>query len=199
MTLTASNQSHRIAFRFDLNRALLAMAQIVDALGEVDKAKLIKLLYIADKSHFLSHGYPITGDTPLAMKWGPVPCSCLEALDGVLWPDADAAFRYLHVVDDKVMLRHRPDGEPLSENERATLRQACQDHGHKQTWDLVRETREFSEYKEAYVEGAATPIPFESILEHSGDESKFRLGRPVVTPEMAAHMVCPFPAGDADL
>lgn len=78
MTLTASNQPHRIVFTFDLNRALIAMVQIVDALGEVDKAKLIKLLYIADKSHFLSHGSPITGDTPLAMKWGPVPCSCLE-------------------------------------------------------------------------------------------------------------------------
>jgi hypothetical protein len=69
----------------------------------------------------------------------------------------------------------------------------------QRTWDLAQETREYPEYKETYVEGTSTPIPFELILKHSGDESKFHLGRPVITPEMAAHMICPFPNDESDL
>ena len=175
------------------------MVELVDSLGEMDKAKLALLLYIADKGHFLGHGYPITGDSPYAMKWGPVPSSCVEALNGVLWPDADAAFRYLHVTDGRVMLRHRPARGALTEDQRETLLAVCKDHGRKQTTDLVRETQEYPEYKDASVEGTPAPIPFELILKHSGDVSRFRRGRPVVTPETAARMICPFPANESDL
>lgn len=189
----------RIAFHFDLDKAIQALAYLVDALGEVDKVALTKLVYLADREHFLEHGYPITGDRPCAMKWGPVPSATLSALNGEAFPEPDAAFRYLHIDDNKVMLRHRPGDGLLSDAEKRTLDAVARRHGGKRTWDLVRETHELPEYKEAYVEDTSRPIPYELILKHAGDDRHFRHGRPVISDATAAHMPCPFERSETDL
>ncbi|MCK4275964.1 MAG: SocA family protein, partial [Phycisphaerae bacterium] len=61
-----------IQFKWRPDKAIQATAYLVGKLGKVDKIKLIKLLYIADRDHFLQHGAPITGDDQYALNKGPV-------------------------------------------------------------------------------------------------------------------------------
>src|SRR5258706_9893863 len=103
----------RIVFQFDLTKALQAIAYLVSHLGEVEKVKLLKLLYIADREHFLRHGYPITGDRPYAMPWGPVPSACLDALNGQSWPHSDDAFEYIQVINNMVTVKVSPGEDRL--------------------------------------------------------------------------------------
>lgn len=189
----------RITFEFDLQKAVQAIAYIVKLLGAADKVKLTKLLYIADREHFLRHGYPITGDAPFAMRWGPVPSACLDALNGQSWPRADAAFEFLHVDDNRVTVRRDPGVDRLAAGEREVLDEVVRAHGAKDNWSLVGETHRYPEYREAYVEGTSRPIPYELILKHSGDARHYRHDRPVIAEATVQHMVCPFRRSEADL
>ena len=177
------------------------MAYLLEALGAgVDKLKLMKLLYISDREHFLRSGRPITGDSQYAMPFGPVPSNSLNLLNGDF--DLDP-FAHFHLEDRKVSM-HTPTGYTrLEDSDRQILDEVIQEHGAKHTFTLKRETHEFPEYKEAYPHGSWTSsvITYEVILKHHhrGDESKFRHGRPVISDEMASHMICPFPSSDADL
>lgn len=189
----------QIEFPFNLDKALGAMVYLVDRIGPVDKVKLTKLLYIAERNHFLRHGRPITGARQVAMDWGPVPSECLKVLDGELWPNADAAIPYLHVNDNSVSVRDKRPMQSLDETERAVLDQVVESFGKAEKWELVDYTHKFDEYKRVYVERTSRTIPYELLLELYGGENGFRLGRPVVSQATLSHMVCPFPAGDSDL
>ena len=186
-----------IKFNFDAEKALHAMAYVVRALGHVEKVKLMKLLYIADKEHFLEHGYPIAGDSQSAMPHGPVPSNTLDVLNGESLQDV---FAILHQDDNTITLRHYPDKSRLTEDDERTLDRVLVEHGGKQTWTLRNETHEYPEYKEVYVEGSSRRIPYELMLKHSGDERHFRHGRPVISAGTVERMTCPFaPGEDADL
>jgi uncharacterized phage-associated protein len=188
-----------IRFNFDLPKAIQAMAYFILRLGGVEKVKLMKLIYIADKQSFLDDGHPITGDRLCAMRWGPVPSDCLRAVNGELWPKPDEAFEYLHVDDNFVSVKKDPGMQLVSASERATLDSVFAIHSAKDKWKLVGETHRFPEYVEAYVEGTSKLISYESLLRHSGRADLFLLGRPVVSLDTLAHMVRPFPASETDL
>lgn len=186
----------QIRFHFNVDKALDAMAYFLDKLGTTDKAKLTKLVFLADREHFIRHGVPVTGDCQCAMKYGPVPSSTLDVLNGE-YPGASSVFDWIHVNDFRVELRSCPP-PMLSETEIASIKNVIAEHGHKGTWDLVRETHRLPEYVESFVEGTSKPIPYERIAKFSGDESRFRLDRAVISAETAAHMTCPF-SPDPDL
>jgi uncharacterized phage-associated protein len=189
----------RISFQFDLGKAVQAMAYLVRELTRVDKAKLMKLMYVADRDHFIEHGYPITGDEQVAMKYGPLPSACLDALDGNPRDAKARVFAYLQIEDTTVSLRKDPGDDRLAESEKAMLQRVAGQHRDKSTWALGRETHAYPEYQHTYREGTSTPIPWEVILRHYGGAAAFSKGRPVVSPEMAAHMTSPFSQPEPDL
>jgi uncharacterized phage-associated protein len=192
----------QIEFPFNLEKALGAMVYLVDRLGSVDKVKLTKLMYIADRNHFIQHGHPITGSHQKAMDYGPVPSECLDALDGELWPNPDAALPYLHIDDNSVTARDKSVVQALEESERAALDQVLRSFGSADKWALVQHTHSFPEYQTVYAGCKRTSrlIPYELLLQLYGGENGFRHGRPVISEATLAHMVCPIPAGaDADL
>lgn len=194
-----SKTALEIRFKFDLNKALAAMAYIINRLGPTDKVKLMKLLYIADRESFLRLGYPIIGDRPFAMKFGPVPSNCLDVVDGDRWPDErELIFHILSVDNYRVSLTGESPVD-LDGGEKAVLDEVMDRYGAMPPFDLVNVTHGFPEYREAYVEYTSKPISYESILRLCGDERHFRMNRPVISTEMAAHMECPFPGDDSDL
>jgi len=188
----------QIVFRFNLQKALQVLCYLLEKLGPTDKVKLIKLVYLADRTHFIEHGTSITGDRQCAMKWGPVPSCTLDALNGeVRGADAEL-FAFIHINDNRVEQRRSPGQALLSGAERDTLDRIIREHGAKQTWSLVEETHRLPEYVESYVEGTSTTIPYERIAKFSGSEARFRNDRAVISLETAAQMTCPFPP-DSDL
>ena len=189
----------QIAFRYNPTKALHAIAYTLGKIGSTDKVKLMKLLYLADKQHFIEHGYPITGDRLCAMPYGPVPSGTLDLVNGVpLLPSSDV-FAAIHLNDNQVSLRQEPADSQLSTAERRTLDAVVAAYAHLSPWALVRMTHHLPEYTEAYVEGSSRTIAYESIARHSASEARYRHDRPVISPETAARIACPFSPADADL
>ena len=71
---------------FKLDKAINSILYILEKLnGKTDMHKLCKILYFADQRHLSEYGRSITGDTYIAMQYGPVPSSVddiLKALRG---------------------------------------------------------------------------------------------------------------------
>jgi uncharacterized phage-associated protein len=69
----------------DMKKTFEASVQVIYFLlktfGEIDKLKLVKIIYFADKRHLIFGGRTITGDTYMAMKYGPVGSMVLNVLD----------------------------------------------------------------------------------------------------------------------
>ncbi len=58
-------------FRKDV--AIQAILYIAQCIERKDLHKICKILYYADQSHLSRYGRSITGDTYIAMEYGPVP------------------------------------------------------------------------------------------------------------------------------
>jgi len=190
-----------IRFSFDPAKSLEAMCYLVNRLDEVDKVALAKLLYIADRDHFLKHGRPITGDRLSALPRGPVCSNSLNLLGGEFDIYGHDAFEYIQQEGHTLSIHKMPPMNHLVDDDRETLESVLQQYGQmaKTTWDLVEATHKFPEYSEVFREGTSTMIPYELILKHYGDESKFHHDRPVITQDVACQMNRPFWGKNEDL
>lgn len=188
----------RIQYQFDVDKAVATMVALLRRIGPTDKLKLVKLLYLADRNCFLEFGHPITGDQPVAMKHGPVPSGCLNVLNGEI---ESQVFSFLHVRDREVALDQAPppDLEKFADHETQILEQTLEEYGGMTTGQLYCLVHELPEYKDCYVPGTSTAIPFERILQHHGTEDQFRQGRPVISREMRRYLTCPFPQSESPI
>lgn len=93
--------------------------------GRTDMHKLCKILYFADQRHLSLYGRGITGDTYIAMQYGPVPSNIddlLKALRGDSFfstSDEIAPLKECMVFDNRYIVRalKREDGDELSESD----------------------------------------------------------------------------------
>lgn len=154
-----SNKSKQI-FQYDV--ALNAMLYVLSELGsKTDMHKLCKILYFADQRHLSVYGRSITGDTYIAMKYGPVPSNIDDILKAVR---GDSFFS--NCVDDlkeKLGFVNRfivkgliqPDCEELSESDIECLHYAVEqcrnksfaqltELSHGIAWNRTAQDREMS-------------------------------------------------------
>jgi uncharacterized phage-associated protein len=164
------------------------MAFFVDRLGELEKIKLVKLVYLADREHFIRTGTPITGDRQVAMPYGPVPSGTLDAINGLVSGADQLVFRFLIVKNNKIHLHKSPGRSALSADEIDTLNKVLKESGKKDAWALANETHRLPEYNACYMEGTSTTIPYECIAKASGDKRRFRHERVVIPFESLASM-----------
>ncbi len=61
-------------------KIIQALCYILERIGQADKLKLVKLLYLADKRHLIQYGRTITGDEYWAMDYGPVGSATKDVL-----------------------------------------------------------------------------------------------------------------------
>ncbi|MEM1108106.1 MAG: Panacea domain-containing protein [Planctomycetota bacterium] len=196
-----STTNTAIRFDFSPSKSLQAMAYFIGKLGGVDKVALTKLLYVADRDHFISFGYPITGDRQCAMPHGPVPSNSLSVLDGEFGFTGDLdPYNFFNQNGYHLTIKHSPGVSDLSDSEIATLDLVLDRYGQiaKNTWRLVESTHEFPEYKEVFREKTSTLIPYELIIKHYADDRMLR-DRPVISQATASHMESPFWGSDSDL
>lgn len=81
-----------IRFRFDVKKVAQATAYLLKSMREErhNFMALLKMLYIVDRKSLKESGFPITGDTYVAMKHGPV----LSRTKGIRFSDAqESPFR----------------------------------------------------------------------------------------------------------
>ena len=131
--------------------------------------KLIKLLYLADREALLNWGWPITTDSYVSMKHGPVLSGVLNLINEGNVPSEDSAWSKfvsgpegydVHLLSDDV-----PSDE-LSRAEEGLLNSVFQRFGHMNRWTLVERLHELPEWKDP--DGSALPIRYSDILKAGG-------------------------------
>ena len=199
--MRTATDSTIIRFPFDAAKSLEAMCYLVSQMGKIDKVALAKLLYIADRDHFLKYGRPITGDKLFALPRGPVCSNSLNLLGGEFDIFGHDAYEYIEQQGHELTIHTMPPMNHLADHERDSLDTVLQQYGQmaQKTWALVETTHKFPEYAEVFQEGTSTLIPYELILKHYGGDSRFHHDRPVITQEVARQMNRPFWGSDEDL
>jgi uncharacterized phage-associated protein len=145
---------------FDYKKATQAINYLAQREGGViDKLKLIKLIYLADRYHLRKYGRPIINDTYLAMPLGPVGSSVKDIAEfsGFLAEEEkEYAGKYISVKkqDNIVMSINSVDTDIFSKTDLEALEFVYKEFGGLKASILVDITHEYPEWEK-----------FKSVLE----------------------------------
>lgn len=161
-------------FRYEsaLNAFLFALSKLG---GKSDMHKLCKILYFADQRHLSLYGRSITGDTYIAMQYGPVPSNVDDILKAVR---GDSFFSsYVEELKEKFTFENRyiiralsqPDLDELSNTDIECLSYAiefCRDRNFEQLTELSHGLAWSSTARDR-------SISVKDILREAGDEEEY--------------------------
>lgn len=193
------NMKTMLRFKFNPTKAIQAMARMLRQLGETDKVKLMKLLYLSDREHLIKHDRTITGGRLVAMDHGPLPSECLSLINGDYLSYDHDIYETLHLNDHRVSLRSDPGDDALTASEKAVLDDVIDRFGHMDTWPLRDETHRLPEYAAFYEPGTSRTIPVDSLIRMATPAKVDDRQRIRISTEMAAAIHRPFNTDDSDL
>jgi uncharacterized phage-associated protein len=153
-------------FSFSVEKAAQAAATILqlEPHPRMNSHRLLKLLYIADRTALEQMGRPIIGGRLLATTRGPLHSAILDLLHGraveaVSW---DKLFRLQHY---EVEMIENPGNDALSKREIDILHQVRGDHVSRDDVDLGDFASNFKEVKNnRSSDGQPLEIPFDQLL-----------------------------------
>ena len=127
---------------------------LLKTFGEMDKLKIVKLIYLADKYHLVSSTRTITGDNYVAMRHGPVGSMVLNVLNRnteYLKPDQlDFIDKYIRQStlgkDDYKCAADDMRYGQLSESDKDALTKIGGMFKDTDKWDLVELTHKYPEW-----------------------------------------------------
>lgn len=129
---------------FNMETAMEAILYIAQNIGQRrDMHKIFKTLYFADRDHLSRYGRSITGDSYIAMSYGPVPSKIDDIFKAVrgdsFFSDyADNLKKYFHFVNKYVIEPNRKaNTDYLSETDVECLDRAIAKCKDKTFWELV--------------------------------------------------------------
>ncbi len=163
-------------FKFDksVNSLLYALQQLGN---KTDMHKLCKILYFADQKHLSEYGRSITGDTYIAMQFGPVP-SCVDDIlkalrgDSFFSPSHEIEpLRQSMIFENRFMIRalQAPDMDELSTSDIKCLDYAieiCKDKSFEQLTRLSHGLAWSNTQRDR-------AISIKDILREAGDEEAY--------------------------
>jgi len=155
--------------RFREDKATQAAALLLKwAGGTMNYMKLIKLLYLADRTTLLRWGRPITFARPVSMRHGPVLSEILDLINEGSRP-GEASFWSRAVsspTNYEVRLNAECSADDLSDAEEAVLEEIFSQFGGVEPWALVdRLHRTLPEWTPT---NGAVPIQYRDILLKAG-------------------------------
>jgi uncharacterized phage-associated protein len=139
--------------------------------GSMDRMRLIKLLYIADRELLAESGRTLTGDRAVAMKNGPVLSRTYDLIKGTVNSPEDWD-RSLRSMGYKVVLVEDPGRGELTKREVAKLHDVTERYRPVPTPALSAHTHKFPEWRNNHVPGTSKPIPWSDALEATGHKDK---------------------------
>lgn len=169
--------------RFNFEKSLQAAALLLHLDGKrMERIRLLKLLYIADREMLGTFGQSITGDTGYAMNHGPVLTrvyNCIKGSD-VKAPEWS---KFIQSDGHAVTLVGEPMRGALSRAEIDKLTEVTDRFRNQSEWELSELTHEFPEWKNHFVLDTAVRIPWEEVLQAQGKEAMIE----VVKEDQAIH------------
>lgn len=137
--------------------------------GVLGRMQLLKLLYIADRETVRKSGYPITGDQPYAMEWGPVLSDTYNCIKGTCPGAAIWNESFLNLDNKRIQMVREPGTEALSPFEIDQLEEVARQYGHLTGPQLSAETHRFAEWlRNKPGVGSANAIPPRDLLDAVG-------------------------------
>jgi uncharacterized phage-associated protein len=156
--------------RFDFDKALQASGVLLSLDGDrMERIRLLKLLYIADRELLAERGQTITGDRAVAMEHGPVLSQVYDLIKGEA-SRAGEWGRFVHTANHAIELRDDPGRGELSRGEIEKLTEVTDRYRNVDDWALSEATHEFEEWARNFVAGANASIPWRDVLAAQGKE-----------------------------
>ncbi len=154
-------------FKFDPQKTLQAVGVVLHSHGkQMGTMRLLKILYIADRELLAQTGRTLTGDRPLAMKYGPVLGKTYDYLK-----QEAPGFAEWQTLVQRDGFRLTLTGEPglgrLTKREVAKLHEICARYHDIEDWDLSDLTHHFGEWASAFDKtkpNGSAPILWELAL-----------------------------------
>lgn len=157
------SENTTIYFRYDATKAVQAVLWFLHKHGgTMDKMKLIKLVYIADREHLKLYGRPIVGGRYFAMKHGPVTSELLDHIN-----NNDCGRDFL-LENKRTVIAQGPLYEKyLSESDVLVLTKIDEEFGMMGTGRLRNLTHDFKAWQKNYPnpdENTSRAISYEDML-----------------------------------
>ncbi|MGL6073231.1 MAG: Panacea domain-containing protein [Fimbriiglobus sp.] len=147
-------------FQFQFKKSLQAVGVILKAHnGKMERLRLLKLLYIADRELLAEAGCTLTGDQPFAMKHGPVLSKLYDLIKGTAKNEEwDTVIDRDHY---QMVLKSDIGYGSLSRCELNKLYEVCSRYENLDTFDLVDITHSFKEWILSYDPSRSTSSPMD--------------------------------------
>jgi len=165
-------QSSSISFPYNYKKATQAILWLLHKHGgTLNKVKLVKLLFWADKEHLIRYGRPIVGGQYYAMPHGPASSELLnhinEATQEGLCPFV--------LKNNLVLSQMDADKDELSESDVEVLDAINKQYGRFSWWDLRNLSHLLTEYINSWSgrpEGSKRhPITYEALFKQEKDKT----------------------------
>jgi uncharacterized phage-associated protein len=175
----------QVRFKFDFDRTMAAIVFLAQqGVPDLDKYKIGKLLFLADKYHLVRFGRVITGDHYCAMEHGPAPSRILDILNEVIsakdGPHSKEAAELVQIlaIDKKYKYPRISannttyDLDALSESDLMALNHIVEHYGAMTFPELRAITHEMCAYKKAWAscqDKGSVEMAFEDFFDEDSD------------------------------
>lgn len=139
------------ALEFDYKKAVQAINFFAQQEGgKIDKLKVIKLIYLADRYHLRKYGRPIVNDSYLAMPYGPVGSSVKDIAEfsNFLAPEEiQYAINFISPGGGYFIQSNKEtDQDVFSDSDLESLEFVCKEFGKNKQFNLVEITHKYPEW-----------------------------------------------------
>jgi uncharacterized phage-associated protein len=157
-------------FPFNERKAGQAAAYLLQKHGgRLNYMKLIKLLYLSDRTALVKRGYPITGDRMVSMPKGPVLSGILDLINwGEKREEHSIWLEYISAPEgyDVKLATTSQEYDDLSDRDRQILDEIDAEYGKVEKWALVDLMHGLPEWEDP--RGSSIPIDPAQILRAVG-------------------------------
>ncbi len=140
----------------------------------MDRMRLLKLLYIADRELLAARGRTLTGDRAVAMNYGPVLSQTYNLTEGNEDSPEDWD-KHIRSVGDQLVLMGDPGRGELSRREVDKLNELTERFRNITTEGLSALTHEYSEWLKNFVPDSSMPIPWVDVLKDMCHEDRIEV------------------------
>jgi uncharacterized phage-associated protein len=158
--------------RLDVEKAIQAVGVLLRKEGKkASRLRILKLLYIADRTILKETGSLMLGSKMVAMKHGPLHSEVLDLINGQHLLEAAWSRHFRSLGKDLVLEEDEPDVGRLSRHEIELLNSIVEQRAALDDWQIVDETHQFPEWINQYpdlTENTSRVIPIEDLIEATG-------------------------------
>lgn len=164
------NSSRKILFQYDADKAREAVLRLLHRHGgSMDKLKLIKLLFYADRAHLVRYGRPIVGGHYFAMNLGPVSSELKDNIDST---EKDDQLPFKIIGSYNLVAKEPSDENWLSESDLEVLDEIYAEYNHIDSVKLGLMSHNLKAWKNNKpLQGGRKPIPYEDFFEDNEDKT----------------------------